>query len=78
MAGIIIRNVWDDKVDLPIEKVLTGAIFLSLILYASNCNIALEIPTLIIPSLLTGFKCENLMQKYIELKADSFFRKGGN
>ena len=74
IAGIIIRNVWDEKVDLPASKVLTGAAFLSLIIYASNCKTNLNITTLIIPSLLTGFKCENLMQKYILMKADNLFK----
>ena len=70
LAGVIIRNVWDEKVNLPISKVLAGAFFLTIIIYSSNYKLGIDVVLLMVPSLMSGFKCNDLMCKYMKLNFD--------
>lgn len=66
ILGIMVRNVWDDKVEVGGTKLLTGALFISLLLYYSTGW--LNKKALYFTSLLFGFGTPNLIKKWIRFK----------
>lgn len=64
MAGIIIRNVWDENVNLSKSKMFTGAVLLTVLFYfGDNKYIKMDNTSIMIPTILQGIYCKSIMIK---------------
>lgn len=68
LIGITVRAVWDEKVKLTFKKIITGALFLSVLIFAGAVYLGIRFEFVIIISALSGLGCENLIRKYIKNK----------
>lgn len=68
LIGILVRVVWDEKVKLVYSKVITGALFLSILILAIALYLELKFEFIVVASLVSGLGCENLIKKYIQNK----------
>lgn len=66
VIGIVVRNVWDDKVEIEGSKLLTGSVFISLLLYHAGSWMNLK--ALYFTSLIFGFGTSDLIRKWIKTK----------
>lgn len=66
VIGIVARNVWDDKVEIEGSKLLTGSLFISLLLYHAGGWMNLK--ALYSTSLIFGFGTSDLIRKWIRTK----------
>ena len=66
VIGIVVHNVWDDKVEIEGSKLLTGSVFISLLLYHAGGWMNLK--ALYFTSLIFGFGTSDLIRKWIKTK----------
>ena len=68
LIGIMVRAVWDEKVKLTLKKIITGALFIAVLIFAGSVYLSIRFEFVIIISAVSGLGCENLIKKYIKNK----------
>lgn len=64
--GIMVRNIWDSRNHITLTKTITGALFLTIIIFCAMLYLKMKLLTMCVPSLMAGLKCKELMKKYIK------------